>query len=133
MSRCKASANCYAKALQLKEEVSDVFIEYFNKYDVWITPVSIAPAFKHQKTGVPFEVNKRKVPYTKAFIPFNFPSTIPGHPIVVIPIGMTKKGLPVGVQIHGQKWHDYKLLQMAKELEKLTDGFQIPNMFNQEL
>ncbi len=128
----KASANSYAKALQLKEEVSDVFIEYFKKYDVWITPVSIAPAFKHQKAGIPFEVNRRKVPYTKAFIPFNFPSTIPGHPIVVIPIGMTKKGLPVGVQIHGQKWHDYKLLQIAKELEKLTLGFQIPNLFNQK-
>ena len=49
-----------------------------------------------------------------------------------IPIGMTPKGLPVGVQIHGQKWHDYKMLQIAKELEKFTNGFQIPNMFNQK-
>lgn len=126
----KASANSYAKALELKDEVSDTFTRFFKKYDIWITPVSIASAFKHQKPGVPFEVNKRKVPYTKAFIPFNFPSTIPGHPIVVIPIGMTKKGLPVGVQIHGHKWHDYKVLQIAKELEKFTDGFQIPDRFN---
>ena len=71
------------------------------------------------------------MPYTKAFIPFNFPSTIPGHPIVVIPIGMTKSGLPVGIQIHGQKWNDYKVLQMAKELEKYTNGFKIPEMFNE--
>ncbi len=120
----------YAKALQLKDEVSDTFAQFFQKYDIWITPVSIAPAFKHQKPGIPFEVNGWRVPYTRAFIPFNFPSTIPGHPIVVIPIGVTKKGLPVGVQIHGQRWHDYKLLQIAKELEKLTDGFQVPNMFN---
>jgi amidase len=65
-----------------------------------LTPVSLAPAFKHQKPGLRFEINGWKVPYTKAFIPFNFPSTIPGHPIVVIPIGITKNGLPVGVQIH---------------------------------
>ena len=129
----KSSKNQYAQALQLKEDVSDTFTEFFKKHDVWITPVSIAPAFQHQKTGASFEVNRRKVPYTKAFIPFNFPSTIPGHPIVVIPIGMTEKGLPVGVQIHGQKWHDYKVLQIAKELEQYADGFQIPNMFNQEL
>lgn len=64
---------------------------FFEKYDVWQTPVSIAPAFKHQKPGIPFETNGWKVPYTKAFIPFNFPSTIPGNPIVVIPIGVTKK------------------------------------------
>lgn len=124
-----SSPNQYVKALQLKDEVSDTFTKFFKKHDVWLTPVSMAPAFKHQKPGVPFEINGWKVPYTKAFIPFNFPSTIPGHPIAVIPIGMTKKGLPVGVQIHGQKWHDYKLLQIAKELEKLTNGFEVPKMF----
>lgn len=124
-----SSAHDYAKALQLKEDVSDTFTQFFKKYDVWITPVSMASAFKHQKPGIPFEINGWKVPYTKAFIPFNFPSTIPGHPIVVIPIGITKKGLPVGVQIHGQKWHDYKLLQIAKKIEKFTNGFEAPKMF----
>ena len=128
-----SSHNSYAKALQLKDDVSDSFNQFFKKYDVWLTPVSLAPAFKHQKPGIPFEINGWKVPYTKAFIPFNFPSTIPGHPIVVIPIGMNKKGLPVGVQIHGQKWHDYKVLQIAKELEKCTGGFTIPEMFNEAI
>lgn len=125
----KSSPNDYVKALQLKDDVSDAFTSFFSQHDVWLTPVSIAPAFEHQKTGVPFEINKWKIPYTKAFIPFNFPSTIPGHPIVVIPIGITKKGLPVGIQIHGQKWHDYKVLQIAKALEKFTNGFKIPDMF----
>ncbi|MDO5980985.1 amidase [Flavivirga spongiicola] len=125
----KSFPNDYVQALQLKDDISDTFTNFFKKHDVWLTPVSMAPAFKHQKPGIPFEVNGWKIPYTKAFIPFNFPSTIPGHPIVVIPIGITKKGLPVGIQIHGQKWHDYKVLQIAKELEKLTNGFKIPDMF----
>ena len=125
----KSSPNDYVRALQLKDDISDSFTRFFRNYDVWITPVSIAPAFKHQKPGIPFEINACKVPYTKAFIPYNFPSTIPGHPIVVIPSGMTKKGLPVGVQLHGKKWNDYRLLQMARELEKLTDGFKVPKLF----
>lgn len=125
----RSSHHGYAEALQLKDDIADTFTDFFKKHDVWLTPVSIASAFKHQKPGVPFDINGWKVPYTKAFIPFNFPSTIPGHPIVVIPIGITKKGLPVGIQIHGQRWNDYKVLQIAKELEKLTDGFQIPTMF----
>lgn len=124
-----SSPHDYVIALQLKDDISDSFTRFFKNHDVWITPVSAAPAFKHQKPGVPFEINGWKIPYTKAFIPFNFPSTIPGHPIVVIPIGITKKGLPVGIQIHGQKWHDYKLLQIAKELESFTNGFKIPDMF----
>ena len=129
----KSTANTYTKALEYKDDVSDVFTSFFNKYDVWLTPVSLTPAFKHQKPGIPFAINGKKTPYTKAFIPFNFPSTIPGHPIAVIPIGMTKKGLPVGVQIHGKKWNDYKVLQIAKELESYTAGFQIPETFNHSL
>ena len=120
----------YAEALEEKDNISDSFTEFFNKYDIWITPVSIDKAFKHQKSGKPFFINGKRIRYTKAFVPFNFSTTIPGHPILVIPVGLTKSGLPVGIQIHGQKWHDYKLLQIGKELEKLTDGFKIPNMFN---
>ncbi|NMH88671.1 amidase [Flavivirga algicola] len=125
----KSSCKDYVEALHLKEAISESFTRFFCKYDVWLTPVAMVPAFKHQKTGEPFKIDGRKVPYTKAFIPFNFPSAIPGHPIVVIPIGTTKEGLPVGIQIHGRKWHDYKLLQIAKELEMLTNGFKIPEMF----
>ncbi len=129
----RSSAYNYAKALELKDDISDSFINFFKKYDIWITPVSIASAFKHQNPGKPLEVNGWKKGYTKGFIPFNFPSTIPGHPIVVIPIGITKKGLPVGIQIHGRKWNDYKLLQIAKELTKLTDGFIVPKMFRKKM
>ncbi len=116
----------YAQALEEKDNVSDSFTRFFNDYDVWITPVSADKAFKHQNPGVPFIINGKKMPYTKAFIPFNFPTTVPGHPILAIPIGQTKSGLPVGIQIHAQKWHDYKLLEIGKELEKLTTGFVPP-------
>ncbi len=120
----------YAEALEEKDNVSDIFTKFFNNFNVWITPVSADKAFKHQKSGKPFNINGKKVPYTKAFVPFNFPTTIPGHPILVIPIGLTESGLPVGVQIHAQKWHDNTLLEIGKELEKLTDGFQIPYLFS---
>jgi amidase len=118
----------YAIALEEKDNISDEFTRFFKDFDIWITPVSADKAFKHQKPGKPFNINGKKVPYTKAFVPFNFPSTIPGHPILVIPIGLTKSGLPVGIQIHSQKWHDYKLLEIGKKLEKMTNGFQIPKL-----
>ena len=119
----------YAEALEEKDNISDTFTRFFKNFDVWITPVSADKAFKHQDSGKPFIINGKKLPYTKAFVPFNFPSTIPGHPILVIPIGLTESGLPVGVQIHAQKWHDNKLLEIGKELEEVIDGFKIPDLF----
>lgn len=116
----------YARALEQKDNISDQFSSFFQQFDCWITPVSADAAFKHQSPGVPHMINQKKVPYTRAFIPFNFTTTIPGTPILVIPIGQTKKGLPVGIQIHGQKWHDHKILQIGKRLESLTAGFQVP-------
>jgi len=118
----------YAEALEEKDNISDTFTEFFKVHDVWITPVTADKAFKHQKSGKPLLINGKKVPYTKAFVPFNFPTTIPGHPILVLPIGITKSGLPVGIQVHAQKWHDNKLLEIGKVLEDLTDGFQIPGL-----
>lgn len=119
----------YATTLEKKDDLSDTFTRFFQDYDVWLTPASAAAAFKHQKVGKPFVINGKKVPYTRAFTPYNFPSVVPGHPIAVIPIGKTKSGLPVGIQIHGQKWHDYKVLQVAKVLEGFTEGFTVPEMF----
>ncbi len=123
------NAHAYTKSLLEKDKIGNEFYSFFERYDAWITPVSAAPAFRHQKPGKPFDHNGTKLPYASAFIPFNFPTTLPGHPIVVIPIGMTKSGLPVGIQIHGKRWHDFELLQVAKRLEGLTDGFKIPKMF----
>lgn len=57
---------------------------------------------------------------------FTFTTAFSGHPIAVIPIGKKKNGMPVGVQIHAGKWADKRLLEIAKYLEKFTDGFEIP-------
>lgn len=114
------------KSLGEKEEIADSFSDFFMKYDVWITPVASIPAFKHQKAGKPFVVNGKKVKYTDAMGRFSFDTSIGGHPIVVIPLGQTKDGLPVGISIHGKKWTDKRLLEIARYFEKFTEGFKVP-------
>ena len=116
----------YMKALGQKEEIADSFTEFFTQYDIWITPVASIPAFKHQRAGKPFMVNGQKVSYTDAMGRFNFDTSLGGHPVVVIPLGQTKEGLPVGIAVHGKKWTDKKLLETARYLEKFTCGFKIP-------
>lgn len=117
----------YADAIDYKDQFSEIYDAFLTKYDIWITPVCSFEAYKHQKAGKPFIVNKKKVGYTKAIASFNFTSAFSGHPIVVIPIGKKKNGMPVGVQIHSRKWTDKKLLEIAKYLEKFTNGFEVPD------
>ncbi len=119
-------ARAYFSALDTKERVGDTFTSFFDRYDAWLTPVASIPAFAHQRAGLPFVVNGRSVPYTRAMAGFNFTTALSGHPVVVIPIGRTRAGLPVGVQIHGKRWTDKRLLEIARHFEPLGGGFQPP-------
>ena len=55
-------------------------------------------------------------------MPFN----LSGHPAVVIPIGRTQNGLPIGMQIVGKRWREMELLAIATELDKVVGNFQHP-------
>lgn len=111
------SAVKYLRTLEIKDEVSDRFTDFFKKYDIWITPVASFGAFKHYSTGKPFTINGKRTAYTDALGKFNFTTALSGHPIVVIPIGKTSDGMPVGVQIHAQRWTDKRLLEIALSME----------------
>ena len=122
----------YAKAIDYKDQFSEIYDTFLTKYNIWITPVCSFEAYKHQRAGKPFAVNDKKNGYTKAIASFNFTSAFSGHPIVVIPIGKKKNGMPVGIQIHSKKWTDKKLLEIAKYFETFTNGFEIPKSITVE-
>ena len=110
----------YARAIDYKDEFSEIYNSFLNTYDIWITPVCSFEAYKHQKAGKSFIINGKKVGYTKAIASFVFTTALSGHPIVVIPIGKKKNGMPVGVQIHSRKWTDKKLLEIAIYFESFV-------------
>lgn len=110
----------YAKAMDAKDNFSNLYHNFLSKHDIWITPVCAMEAYPHQRAGIPFEINGQKVPYTKAIASFNFTTAYSGHPILVIPIGTKKNGLPVGIQIHAKKWTDQRLLDIGKYLEQVV-------------
>ena len=118
----------YASAIDYKDEFSEIYDQFLTKYDIWITPVCCFEAFKHQRAGIPFTVNNKKVGYTEAIASYTFTTAFSGHPIAVIPIGKKKNGMPVGIQIHSRKWTDKKLLEIAKHFESFTDGFEMPEI-----
>jgi amidase len=86
----------------------------------------MTPAFTHRRTGAAIEIEGRKVPYIMASGAYTIPFALTGHPVVVIPIGCTEAGLPLGMQIVGKRWKEMELLAVAQEIDQLIGGFQQP-------
>jgi amidase len=53
-------------------------------------------------------------------------SPISGCPTIVMPLGVSRDGLPFGVQVIGRRWEDERLLAIAKLVAGLTEGFRRP-------
>lgn len=113
-------------ALEKRDSLIQLANEFFSSYDIWLTPVGATPAFKHCKTGAVVPVDDKTLPYSDIFSPFNCPTAILANPIVVIPIAFSLQGLPIGIQIHGKRWQDWRLLEIAELMETITGGFKKP-------
>jgi amidase len=96
------------------------------QWDVLLCPVAMTPAFTHRARGEAVEIDGRKVPYLMASGAYTIPFNFTGHPVVVVPIGRTAEGLPIGMQIVGKRWRDMELLAIAQEINKVVGNFQHP-------
>ncbi len=94
--------------------------------DALLCPVTMTSAFTHRPTGIAIEIDEKNVPYLMASGAYTIPFSFTGHPVVVIPIGSTENGLPIGMQIVGQRWCEMKLLAIAQHLHQIIGAFQHP-------
>ena len=53
---------------------------------------------------------------------------IAGLPAMSIPCGYDNAGLPIGLQLIGDKFSEQKLLNTAFAYEKLFGGFKLPTL-----
>ncbi len=111
-----STPHSYFKALVNQDNLVAKWENFFCDWDIWITPVGAIPAFTHRRTGKEFSINGKKTPYTAAMGVYSCPTAVFGHPIVVIPAGISQEGLPIGIQIHGKRWDDYRLLDIAQNI-----------------
>jgi amidase len=102
---------------------------YFQGVDVFLSPVSFCVAFPHDhslpqdKRVITTEDGPRR--YMDMINWISIP-TLTGCPAAVAPVGLTKGGLPVGIQIMGPYWEDATPLTFAALLAKEIGGFKPP-------
>jgi len=103
--------------------------EFFTEYDLLLCPAAASAACPHDHEGErherTIEVNGRRVPTTDQLFwaGINGVCYLPG---TVAPIGITKRGLPVGVQIIGPQYGDRTCLRFARLLEREHYAFVPP-------
>ncbi len=110
----------YESALKDGEQLRDLYHRTFQDYDLWLTPVSVAEAIPHQKTGSSQTLRGTQIDYATFLGHFLTSTALFHHPILVAPIGSKELGLPIGIQLHGKSGQDWQLLS---DCSKLTDLF----------
>jgi amidase len=101
---------------------------YFDDIDIFLCPVNFTPAFPHDTR--PFE--ERTISTPEGPRPYdNQPfwishASLPGLPATVAPIGATRSGLPVGLQIVGPLYEDDTALTFAELLAEVIGGYEQP-------
>ena len=96
----------YKKAQQVRTLVKKEFDEAFKKYDVLLTPASPTVAFGiGTKSNNPLEMYLADI----CTVPVN----IAGLPGISLPCGVDKNGMPVGMQLIGNRFEEEKILNAA--------------------
>lgn len=108
----------------------------FDHYDVLLCPVTATPPFPHlspdgyagmnpiYRKGIRWE--NETYPYAQANLGFAIPFTVTGNPVVTLPVSLTKEGLPVGIQVIGRRYEDFRLIEVARVLNGYTESIGHP-------
>ncbi len=101
----------YKKAQQVRTLVQAKFDEAFSKYDVILTPTAPTTAFNiGEKSTNPLEMYLADICTVSV--------NIAGLPGISIPCGVDKQGMPIGMQLIGQKFSEETLLNVAYTFEQ---------------
>ncbi len=101
-----------------REKVWARFREMFSRYDFLITPAAPVSPFPVEQ-NFPNEVAGRKLDNYIDWIAPAFLITLVGFPAGSVPGGLTKSGLPVGLQIVGPRFSDPRILALCKTIQSL--------------
>jgi amidase len=103
---------------------------FFQDYDVVLMPVSPTVAVTHHnkdhdRFGRTYRVNGQRRDYDEQPL-WNAAANLSGNPSTVVPTGLSKSGLPVGLQAFGPLLEDRTTIEFARRLEELTGGYRAP-------
>ncbi|WP_407528509.1 amidase [Methylobacterium oryzisoli] len=104
----------FLAALNARAAVFSVMARFHARYDLLLTPAVATPAFTAGHLTPP---DGRFGDDWLAWTPFSYPFNLTGQPAATVPCGLTRAGLPVGLQIVGPMGEDARVLAAARAFE----------------
>ena len=105
--------NDYILARRTQAEVRKKLEQFFESYDFLLTPTTpiAAPTIEGH------DAVEQAGRLTRFTAPFN----LTGLPVLSLPCGFTKEGLPIGLQIISRAWGESKVLNIGHAFEQATE------------
>ena len=130
------SVEKYMEALNIQDSLITQMENFLDNFDVFICPVSSVIAFPHHKPtkklgnfniyNNPIAVNKEFMHYYMATQAYTTPFTLTENPVLSMPISISKDSLPIGVQVIGKRYSDFRLLKIGMVLHNYAEQFKYP-------
>jgi amidase len=116
----------YMQTLGAQRAHIDAMENFLTDYDAWIVPTASTVAFAHHRHSDTFDafrvykkpllIDGKALHYYIATQAYTTIFSVTESPVVSMPIASSKKGLPIGVQVVGRRFEDWRLLQVVKLL-----------------
>ncbi len=110
------SAAELSQTLAVWDGFKSAMLKTFQEIDVLICPVNAKTAIEH---GI--EEQMLDYSYTMTY-------NLTGWPSVVIPCGLDRHGLPIGLQVIAAPFHEQHCLLIAEMIQNMLDFFPVPSV-----
>jgi len=113
---------------------------FFRDWDVLLAPITLRTAFEHLDVKFPadaaerqrtIDVDGQRVPYTDGLV-YPGVATLSGQPATAFPMGLSRTGLPIGLQAIGPYLEDRTPIRFAALATREMGGFVRPPAFDDE-
>lgn len=103
----------YYTKVFLRYDFREKVRQFFEPYDLLVTPTLPVPAFP-VGLGVPPGYEHRSI---VSWVYYTYPFNLTGQPAASVPAGLSKEGLPVGLQLVAKINHETDIFRAAAALE----------------
>jgi aspartyl-tRNA(Asn)/glutamyl-tRNA(Gln) amidotransferase subunit A len=109
----RISAVDYLGADLVRNTLARQMAEFHRKYDLLLTPMMPVPALPVGQDLNDAATERHWIDWS----PFSYPFNMTRQPAASIPCGLTRAGLPIGLQIVGPLYADDRVLRAARAFE----------------
>jgi Asp-tRNA(Asn)/Glu-tRNA(Gln) amidotransferase A subunit family amidase len=99
------------------------FLRQMERYPVLLCPACAVPAFRHDERQ--WRIDGQNVNYLDAMSYSQWFNAL-GNPAVVVPVGQSQEGLPIGVQVVGRPFEEEVILAVARRIEESCGDLREP-------